>query len=195
MNDCQISRLTGVPLSTVQRWRVQGCNRVPGRGQLRASDCPFCASGQLDQEAYSYLLGLYLGDGCITRCPKDVYRLEIALDAKYPLIISECAAAISNQRQEGVMKVGVREYPTWVVLQAHWKHWPCLFPQHGRGKKHLRKIELRAWQNDIVAAYPQHLIRGLIHSDGCRFTNPVKRQWREGGPVKHYELSAIHVRQ
>ena len=34
------------------------------------------------------------------------------------------------------------------------KHWPCLFPQHGAGKKHTRKIELAEWQQEIVARYP-----------------------------------------
>lgn len=26
------------------------------------------------------------------------------------------------------------------------RHWPWLFPQHGPGRKHLRKIELQPWQ-------------------------------------------------
>lgn len=48
------------------------------------------------------------------------------------------------------------------------KHWPCLFPQHGPGRKHERQIELEAWQQDHVARNPRPLLRGLIHSDGCR---------------------------
>lgn len=52
-------------------------------------------------------------------------------------------------------------------------HWPCLFPQHGSGRKHERPIVLVPWQQAIVAAHPWPLIRGLIHSDGCRTTNRV----------------------
>jgi hypothetical protein len=46
------------------------------------------------------------------------------------------------------------------------RHWPCLFPQHGLGKKHMRKIELQPWQRTIVLNSPGHFARGLFHSDG-----------------------------
>jgi hypothetical protein len=36
---------------------------------------------------------------------------------------------------------------------------------------------LTRWQRDLVEASPQSLIRGLIHSDGCRFIN-TGRRWR-----------------
>ena len=65
------------------------------------------------------------------------------------------------------------------------KHWPCLFPQHGPGRKHERKIELADWQRAITARYPDRLVRGLIHSDGCRFTNRVRRPLKDGD--KWYE--------
>ena len=49
-----------------------------------------------------------------------------------------------------------------------WNHWPCLFPQHGTGKKHERSIYLADWQRDLVSRNHESLIRGLIQSDGCR---------------------------
>ncbi len=48
------------------------------------------------------------------------------------------------------------------------KHWPCLIPQHGPGRKHKRRIALEPWQRAIVTAEPRHFLRGLIHSDGTR---------------------------
>jgi hypothetical protein len=48
------------------------------------------------------------------------------------------------------------------------KHWLCLFPQHGAGRKHQRTIALAAWQLRIVEEAPEPFLRGLIHSDGCR---------------------------
>ncbi|MBP2357262.1 hypothetical protein JOF29_008372 [Kribbella aluminosa] len=30
---------------------------------------------------------------------------------------------------------------------------------------------MREWQREIVAKYPEQLLRGLFHSDGCRFVN------------------------
>lgn len=56
-------------------------------------------------------------------------------------------------------------------VSAFSRSWPCLFPQHGSGLKHTRKIELVDWQQEIVNREPRALIRGLIHSDGCRCLN------------------------
>src|ERR1700687_2165610 len=46
-------------------------------------------------EAYCYVLGLYLGDGCISR-HRRVWRLRITLDKKYPAIIDRCRAALDT---------------------------------------------------------------------------------------------------
>ncbi len=56
--------------------------------------------------------------------------------------------------------------PGAIVVQMHWKHWPCLFPQHGPGRKHQRPIVLEDWQREIVEAHPGAFLRGLFHSDG-----------------------------
>lgn len=71
------------------------------------------------------------------------------------------------------------------MVSSYDRHWPCLFPQHGPGKKHDRPIELVGWQREIVDAHPWELIRGLIHSDGCRTTNWTTRP--VGGATKRYE--------
>jgi hypothetical protein len=43
-----------------------------------------------------------------------------------------------------------------------------LFPQHGVGGKHTRRIILEPWQRTILEEQPMEFLRGLIHSDGCR---------------------------
>jgi len=60
-----------------------------------------------------------------------------------------------------------------MIVGAYWKHWPCLFPQHGPGRKHARVIRLASWQTELARAHPDRLLRGLIHSDGCRVDNRV----------------------
>jgi len=55
-----------------------------------------------------------------------------------------------------------------VVVSLYSKHWPCLLPQHGPGKKHLRPIRLEPWQELLVKQATEEFIRGLIDSDGCR---------------------------
>ena len=47
----------------------------------------------LDNGAYSYLLGVYLGDGHLAQFPRTL-RLQIYLDSRYPGIIGECVRAI-----------------------------------------------------------------------------------------------------
>ena len=69
-----------------------------------------------------------------------------------------------------VQRIGCTE------VKGYSRHWPCLFPQHGPGKKHLRKIELAEWQRVIVERYPEEFARGLLHSDGCRALNRVRRR-------------------
>jgi hypothetical protein len=63
-----------------------------------------------------------------------------------------------------------------------WGEWPAVFPQHGPGRKHERPIVLARWQRDITESYCESFVRGLIHSDGCRF---VARQ-RKNGRVYRY---------
>jgi hypothetical protein len=134
----------------------------------------------LDPDAYAYLLGVYLGDGYIAPHPRGVHRLRISLDPRYPVIIDDCCAAIA-----GVMP-GVRiarqdrsgPWGEWVEVGAYSRQWPCLFPQHGPGKKHEREIELRDWQVRLVKRAPERFLRGLIHSDGCRFENSGRNGWR-----------------
>ena len=66
------------------------------------------------------------------------------------------------------------------MVKSTSKHWPCLFPQHGPGRKHTRKIELEQWQAVMVQKYPGEFVRGLFHSDGWRGVNRVQRRLADG---------------
>lgn len=121
---------------------------------------------------YSYLLGFYLGDGTISRSRRGVYRLRIVTDIRYPNLIAECAGAMRAVMPGN--RVHVQRLPIRAVeIGCYSKRWPLLFPQHGPGPKHTRRIELAPWQREIVDRFPRELLRGLIHSDGCRVLNRV----------------------
>lgn len=164
VNDCEIARQLGVPRPTVQDWRRRRQvlpRLVSGPGCGVAHDY-----SALLPAAYSYLLGLYPGDGCVSRNQR-VWRLRITLDKKYPQIIDRCRTAID------ALMPGQRAYVApqktgCVVVSLYSKHWPCLLPQHGPGKKHLRPIRLEPWQEVLVKQATEEFIRGLIDSDGCR---------------------------
>ncbi len=126
------------------------------------------------ESAYSYLLGLYLGDGYISLHPRGVFRLRISLDRAYPAIVGECVAAMSIVVPAS--KVGLVRHPSarLDIPGSFSRHWPCVMPQHGPGMKHDRRIVLEDWQRTILDQYPWRFLRGLIHSDGCRHLNTIK---------------------
>jgi hypothetical protein len=168
MNDCQIARATGISRTTIREWRTLG---PPGTRGGTAAVCPRCEGADLDEPAYEYLLGLYLGDGYISRDPR-TYRLRVFQDQRYIHLIRLGQDTISRVRPRGSRASLVREVGC-VAISSCWNHWPCLFPQHGPGTKHERPIVLEGWQRAIVDRCPRQLIRGLIHSDGCRVMNRV----------------------
>jgi hypothetical protein len=61
-----ISERLGVPRGTIGWWRSEE-RRAAGTPFVREHDCPRCRPRDLDRPAYSYLLGLYLGDGHIVQ--------------------------------------------------------------------------------------------------------------------------------
>ena len=161
-----------IPRGTIRDWRNP--SYISLNPQFRGADCPICFESRLPENRYAYLLGLYLGDGCISSHPRGVFKLRIVLDIRYPMIIDECYGTMEAMRPPGAMRAGFVHLPGCVEVNAHWKHWPCVFPQHGPGRKHERKIELLPWQRQIVSRYPGSLLRGLIQSDGWRGTNTVR---------------------
>jgi hypothetical protein len=174
LSTSEVARRVGVPRSTVRDWLA---GRVPAGYERGGKGCTTCgAVHDLDSlpAAYVYLLGMYLGDGCLSPHPRGVFKLRISLDARYPGIAQECECAMRAVMPKN--RVGRVWYGTWHELFAYSKSWPCLFPQHGPGRKHEREITLTDWQRRLVARWPALLLRGLIHSDGCRFQN-TGRGW------------------
>jgi hypothetical protein len=106
------------------------------------------------------------------------------LDAKYPRIIEGCAAALEAVCPEKRARLGSK--PGCIEVSMYWNHWPCVLPQHGPGRKHLRRIQLAPWQQAIVARERQSFLRGLIHSDGCRIVANDR-----GNPSIRYHFSNL----
>jgi hypothetical protein len=126
-----------------------------------------------DRFSYSYLLGLYLGDGYLAVRHGGRAQLMITCATDYPDLVDACCAAV----QLVVPESHVVLYPTptaCVRVVAMSDKWPDAFPQHGPSRKHDRRIVLEPWQREIVDAFPRESLRGLIHSDGCRTVNRFK---------------------
>lgn len=128
-NASAVARQLGIPRSTVRDWRNKP--QIASR-HTRESECGVVHDfSVLPPAAYSYVLGLYLGDGNISRTRR-VWRLRITLDKKYPPIINRCCYAIGllmpGQRAGLVQRVGC------VDVYLFSRHWPCLFPHTVRAK-------------------------------------------------------------
>ncbi|MFP5332330.1 MAG: transcriptional regulator [Acidimicrobiia bacterium] len=191
LNDMQVARETGIPRATVRDWRA-GVGWRHREGNDRRSGipcdarCDSIAKRALPRPwAYAHLLGLYLGDGTITEVKRGVTRLRIFLDEKYPDIIDGCIDSMKAIR--GTERISVYQHTGCLEIFCHWKHWPCVFPQHGPGMKHTRLIELTAWQRAIVEGEPKAFLRGLYESDGNRHINPITRRFPSG--TRHYRYS------
>ncbi|MFE4176643.1 transcriptional regulator [Streptomyces sp. NPDC056909] len=179
-----VSKRTGISRAAIRSWqtRVDPLPRMTGQSR----PCPRCrpAPGPpANPASYAYLLGLYLGDGCISAHPGGGHYLRIACADAWPGLIEMCRTAIGAVRPED--RIYILRKQGCVMVTSYGRHWPCLFPQHGPGKKHLRRIVLEPWQQQIVDAHPWELLRGLFHSDGCRVTNWTTRV--VAGETKRYE--------
>ncbi|GCB50253.1 helix-turn-helix domain-containing protein [Streptomyces sp. NL15-2K] len=176
-----VAERLNIPRGTVGWWRSED-RRLRGETYEQPTDCPRCTGRAFDVAAYAYLLGLYLGDGHIISKTKQ-HHLSIFCNATQTGLIA--AAEDAMRKVMPLPSVKQRYKPGCVEVKSYTKHWTCMFPQHGPGKKHERTIALEPWQQAIVDAYPWEFIRGLIHSDGCRITNWTTRI--VGGERKRYE--------
>ncbi|MBH1936333.1 helix-turn-helix domain-containing protein [Streptomyces sp. AV19] len=186
VSNAEAARRLGVPVGTVSYWLHMDRSRrgeCPGRPDPK---CPRCHGRDLDEAAYVYLLGLYLGDGHIIQYSQHrVPSLMITCGDDWPGLMDACEAAMQAVFPDNsvcrVKRTGCQN------VKIYSKHLWCMFPQHGPGKKHEREIALEAWQQKIVDAHPWELIRGLVHSDGCRITNWATKV--VAGERKRYEYT------
>jgi hypothetical protein len=181
----EIHRRLGLSRNTVACWLYR---RRGGGLDREAARCPICARPARtvdDAPAYAYLLGQYPGDGHLLMTQR-VPLLTVMCDLRYPGVIHEVGRAMTAV---GARSVGFQERVGCIGVRSHWMHWPCLFPQHGRGKKHERRIALEEWQQTLAERQAGKFARGLFHSDGSRFVNRVQRGWQD------LQLSPLHVCQ
>ena len=181
LSDREIARRTGVSQSTVSRWHRAGEPPLGIRRDARGREWSVH-----DGPAYAYLLGAYLGDGTVCHQPPGFWSLQIVNDRRYPEISTEVLHAMTMTFSGATARLR----PSWAgesdVLHISHPAIQRAFPQHGPGRKHTRPIELADWQRELTHAHPGALIRGLIHSDGCRCLNHVKTTLPSGRVAEYH---------
>lgn len=119
-----IGRELAVPQPTVAQWcrgRLPADARLTLQGLPIPKRCETCGCAEhtvRHPREYAYLLGLYLGDGCLHITERSAY-LRISLDAAYPGIIAEARAAILAVR--GGVAAGAYQPPgrQWVDVMSY----------------------------------------------------------------------------
>lgn len=129
--------------------------------------------------AYAYVLGQYLGDGCLSAHRREVWRLRVTCTTSWPLVMDRLEAELSVLFPKNKVGRHVRTGEGCTQVSLYSKRWPVLIPQLGEGPKHQREIRLASWQESIVQReHPEPFVCGLIHSDGCRANNVIRTSER-----------------
>ena len=129
--------------------------------------------------------GLYLGDGCISAHARGVYRLRLFLDARYPGIVERRggarygACSLRTASIASRARAGSRTAPHVPTSSSPCTRRPCRvsFLSTAPGASTSARSRSRNGSAGSLRRYPEPLLRGLIHSDGCRFIN-TGRNWR-----------------
>lgn len=174
MTDRRVATEVGVSRRTVARWRL--AERPPGTTRRRTRKVELWSPEP--SRDYAYALGMYLGDGHIAGARHPFLRFS--LDRAYPGVIAEARAALSTLFHPAATHLYSRPASACMIVQLSSPWLLQAFPQHGPGKKHEREIRLADWQERITLEHPRALLRGLIHSDGCRTINRFETRLPSG---------------
>jgi transcriptional regulator with XRE-family HTH domain len=145
------------------------------------------------ESVYSYVLGLYLGDGYINKQGR-TYKIRFFLDGKYKTLndfVRKNLSLLFPKNSIGTLKTKkINSTDTSMeIISCHNNYITSLFPQHGPKKKHQRSIILEEWQLKIIE--PSYLLTGLFHSDGSYYLNNKTK--KNEYSFSNYSLEIIQI--
>ncbi len=190
MKISEIVKVTGLTRSCINNWINRGSPRneqilsILDNTKMNPIEVLVEMNSTINEiqlySAYSFVLGMYLGDGCIHEVNHST-QLTFSLDKKYEAL-NEYVMKVSNQVfgknpsiYDRSVNRGQKIISNCINVKYSYKHLKLIFPQHGRGKKHLRTIELTEWQKSIIN--PVALCQGLFFSDGCYYLDSANNKW------------------
>lgn len=158
LNQSQIAKKLNVSRAVVR-------SRINGFKPIKEDFDP----SKLSYNEYAYLLGVYLGDGYISKLGR-TFRLRIYLHLNEIEIRNRVIHSLEKILSDN--KISFGQYDRGVkctVISCYSNLLPQLFPQHGIGKKNSREIILVPWQMEILEKSYEFLLCGLIDSDGTYY--------------------------
>ena len=120
---------------------------------------------------YAYILGLYLGDGDISKFPR-TFRLRLYFNSETnSRIIARSIVSLNNIFRKNRRSKYKQRTANCTEVSIYSNVLPTLFPQHGTGKKHSRDVSLKDNQQWLFDdQYAKILLAGLHDSDGCFYS-------------------------
>lgn len=170
----EISRMTGINRRTLTDWISPKYIRKtdnPRNSYQPITDFNEYLDTEEKRKAYAFILGVYLCDGHI--CTSKLLRapaLRLTNDIKYIKNTQEWIDNISVLLPENSINKHRHSKCNANLITVYSRKLVDLFPQHGPGKKHQRKLELAEWQRTIINKYPSEFLRACFQSDGCIYT-------------------------
>lgn len=139
---------------------------------------------------YSFILGLYLGDGCITENGRNEtsYKLRISQDNKYPKVVNTIQTKLSEFFGKESKLV---ENKGCFHITIYDKYLPYYLPQHGKGFKHDRDVKLNEFQRKIIDY--RELMKGLWLSDGSFYIARIRKYKYERYNFTNKSLDIIEL--
>ena len=138
--DRENARICGVSIRAIRHWRAgdRRADRVEP-GTSSKPTCPHCHGRARDDAAYAYPLGLYR-ERPLTRGPRS-HVLWLACSDAWPGLLDLGKQTMSLVMPSSSVFCASRTGVGCTYVKSVSRHWPCLLPQHGPGRKHERKID------------------------------------------------------
>lgn len=188
MKISEIVNETGLSRSCINNWINRGAPVRAMKNMIEPLKSPIeliteMTSDLAEHEArmvYSFVLGMYLGDGCIHAISRSM-QFTLSLDKKYnelnEYVIAVCDLLFNRKASiyDRSVDRGQKTISNCINVKYCNKLLGILFPQHGVGKKHTRIIELSEWQLSFVNDI--YLCQGLFFSDGCYYFDKANSKW------------------
>ena len=170
-NKSQIEKILNIPRKTIGRW-------INASSTLDKSNKIIDFDSYLDtpekRKAYSYILAIYLCDGYINNYK--TFRAPLIVlynDSKYVNNTNSWASNLQTIFPTSSINIRKRKQSNCFMVSTYTKKIFDLFPQHGRGAKHTRKLNFADWQLKIIEEFPREFVKGCIESDGSIYIQTI----------------------
>ena len=179
-NQLEISRITGVSRGALREWikpTYKHLTDKPRNSYVPITDFEAYFNTEEKRKAYSYILAVYLCDGCISyyktfRAPS----IRLYNDSKYVKNNNCRAEELQKILPDNSVNIHKHSVSNCVIISAYSRKLSDLFPQHGSKMKHTRKLIFTNWQLKIIQEFPKEFIKGCIESDGCIYVQTVNNK-------------------